>query len=250
MEKKCNWDKIIWWLMPLPIIGIVGYCLCAYWITMNTCIRIKAEYTEGERILNSAPQTNDIFTMQQSLNDQSETIGAIIFSQNDLEPMRASSEEKSFSKCCAAADRLAIERYSQKVLNERNRRGSAGRLFCPEVGIDVALFRSYTQSVCDATDSACWFELNGQSAIGDHNFQGFTRIKRMIPGKTIVYINDGYTVQKYKCIDKMCGHNEKNYFATASGTPLGELYPNSLMLYTCNDLTSRNITMVYLQPIQ
>lgn len=128
-----------------------------------------------------------------------------------------------------------------------------GRLVIPSVGLDVALFNSYTQGVVDRQDSAGTYRHNGgQMIIADHKNQGFSAMKSSVPYETIAYINDGETITSYICIVNNVGSNKSNgipydlldcnknsiYFQNAGG----------ICMYTCNDHWSR-ITYTYWQPI-
>ena len=135
----------------------------------------------------------------------------------------------------------------------QSRGGMIGRLYIPGVGLNVALFNGWSQGVVDAKDSAGTYRYGGgQMMIADHKNQGFSAIKSAVPGQTIAYINNGRTVQAYKCIAKGTGQNK------ATGVPydLLDCNGNSLYLqngggigmYTCNSHWS-SITYTMWAPI-
>lgn len=125
------------------------------------------------------------------------------------------------------------------VAAEMGRRpGMTGRLYIPAVGLNVAIFNGWSQGVIDARDSAGTYRYGGgQMMIADHKNQGFSAIKSASIG-TIAYINNGRTVQAYRCVAKGVGQNK------ATGVPydLLDCNGNSLYLqngggigmYTCN----------------
>lgn len=139
--------------------------------------------------------------------------------------------------------KLEEERAKQKSANvaaEMQRRGNIGRLVCPSVGIDVALFASNSQSVVDAADSACYFGLGGSMIIGDHWNQGFTRIKSLRPGSQI-YIDRGSS-KSYYTVTGVYQATNTGYDLVAGGTSLTG--SAALLLYTCNGADWHNVTVV------
>lgn len=136
----------------------------------------------------------------------------------------------------------------QNILNEIQRRGNIGRLSIPSVGIDVAVFPSISQAVCDAPDSAILFDLHGGNIIGDHNYQGFGRIRNMAIG-SYAYIENGNTKTKFVCTGKITnGTNTKYDLVNGAGACICRGAPGGYVLYTCNDWSGRSITIVFLQP--
>ena len=114
---------------------------------------------------------------------------------------------------------------------------SGGRLSIPDVGVDVGLYLTGAQEVCDAKDAAVYFRLGNCSVIGDHCTQGFDAIKKCKIG-TIAYVND----IAYECVCVMKGHNtgkdltdKYNVSLTANGDP------TTLLCCTCSDLTGKNV---------
>lgn len=140
--------------------------------------------------------------------------------------------------------KLEEERAKQRSANiaaEMQRRGNIGRLICPSVGIDVALFASNSQAVADAADSACYFGKGGSMVIGDHWNQGFTRIKSLSPGSQI-YIDRGTSKSYYTVTSRFTATNTGYDIVDGSGASV--LGRASLVLYTCNGADWHNITVV------
>lgn len=136
----------------------------------------------------------------------------------------------------------------QRVANERATRGSLGRLSIPSVGVDVAVFGGMSQGIVDAADSAACFGFHGGTIIGDHNYQGFGRIRSMRVG-SYAYFEDGNTKTRYVCTGKISnGVNTKSDLVNASGGCVCGGAPGGYVLYTCNDWSGRSITIVFLQP--
>lgn len=129
------------------------------------------------------------------------------------------------------------------VAGERARRGSAGRFSCPSVGLDVAVFNSSSQSVCDAADSACQWYSDGTRVIADHVNQGFYKIKSMRPG-TKCYFDDGTNITEYTVQYLTQGHNTGFQITDSSyNNMFGKV---GFLLYTCNECW-QNVTVVVLQ---
>lgn len=135
-----------------------------------------------------------------------------------------------------------------KIRSEVASRGSMGRLYAPSIGIDVALFKSMSQAVCDAPDSACYFYLGGAPVIGDHQNQGFSRIRSAVPGSTLMYISDGTNITTYRCVASYNGYNTGYDLTDEAGVSAAGKYPGSTILYTCRQ-DWQHITIVHISPV-
>lgn len=121
-----------------------------------------------------------------------------------------------------------------------------GRFYIPDVGVNVALYDSYAQSVCDKKDSACLFNYASQRVIADHKHQGFSAIKKCKPGM-IAYISDGERIERFICTEIIQGHND-GYLYDADYNDIEDRNPNGITCYTCNDHW-RNITIVFFKKL-
>lgn len=124
--------------------------------------------------------------------------------------------------------------------------GAVGRWSIPSVGVDVACYASWAQSVCDAKDSACYFALGSQKVIADHKHQGFNAIKKCKVG-TVAYVDTGSEVQKYVCTGVIQGHNVEGTLTDDGYNSIDKMNPGGITCYTCNDCW-QNITIVFFQP--
>lgn len=141
-------------------------------------------------------------------------------------------QEKAAAEAAAraAAQAAAASAVHPEILSERaSRPGMMGRLRMPSIGVDVAVFNSDSQEVANAADSACYFTWLGYPVMGDHNYQGWSKMSAFAPG-TAIYFDDGSSVQKYVCTANFTGINTGHGFTYEDGTPL-EGAP--LVLYTC-----------------
>lgn len=122
--------------------------------------------------------------------------------------------------------------------------GFAGRLSIPDVGIDVALYRSNAQSVVDRRDSAAYFTLPswpGHEIIADHRTQDFGALHRVTKGmEACIRRRDG-SVLRFVCVDAFDGHNTGKYISDESGKIV--MHRADLLMYTCRGYW-RNVRVV------
>lgn len=112
----------------------------------------------------------------------------------------------------------------------------AGRLHIPEVGIDVALYRSNKQDVVDRADSAAYFDLSpwdGHMVIADHNTQGFAPLADVTVGMECYIVHPNGTETRYVCTDVFDGHNTGKYISDWSGKIV--MHRADVLMYTCLD---------------
>lgn len=125
--------------------------------------------------------------------------------------------------------------YQEKVQKQKAKRWMYGRLVIPDVGVDVAVIKVFSQETTDAQDSAAYFDWNGAWLIADHWNQGFDAIKQCQPGD-ICYIVTGDDIEEYKCLRMDYGHNtgfdltENDWSTSVTGQ-----YPGKIIMYTCNN---------------
>ena len=110
----------------------------------------------------------------------------------------------------------------------------------PSLGVSVNCYASAAQSVVDAQNAAAYFYLQGHLIIADHVNQGFHKIKSCSKG-TVAYAPNG---TKYECVAVMNGINTGYSLTTTDGTSIKELYPGTLVAYTCNS-NWQSVTMVF-----
>lgn len=124
--------------------------------------------------------------------------------------------------------------------------GAIGRLVLPSVGINVACYKSREQSVTDAVDSASYFDYGVQFVIGDHQNQGFYKIKSCKVGD-IAYIDNGKTQDKYICTSLISGHNNGKALLDSEYNDIKDMNSGGITLYTCNGSNWRDVTIVFFQ---
>lgn len=116
-------------------------------------------------------------------------------------------------------------------------RKAFGRWIMPSANLNVAVFKSNSQVVCDAIDSACFFKHDNAGIIGDHDYQGFVNIKNIYKGDT-AYLVKGSEIEVYKCFKvgegyKITSGPNKSIY-DANGQRVKYVNPNGITLYTCN----------------
>ena len=107
-----------------------------------------------------------------------------------------------------AADAV-LTAAADKTLDDRDYDGFCGRLTVSAVGIDVALYNSYAQSVCDRADSACCFAAPGYAGriIADHSNQDFSVLTQITVGTTAEITDAEGDVTQLRCVQVLNGHN-------------------------------------------
>ena len=114
-----------------------------------------------------------------------------------------------------------------------------GRFRIPSLGVNVACYFGSAQSIVDAQDSAAYFYAYGHAIIADHKHQGFNAIKSATNGTRATL---GST--EYKFVAKINGHNTGYSLTDANGNLITNLYPGTLVTYTCNE-NWQNVTIVF-----
>ena len=118
-----------------------------------------------------------------------------------------------------------------------------GRFTVPAAGVDVACYGSSAQAVADANDSAAYFDACGHTVIADHVNQGFGAIKGCAIGDR-AQLTTEKGEETYVCVGSIQGHNTGKELTDENYTPIDELYPDTLVCYTCND-NWQNVTIVF-----
>ena len=141
--------------------------------------------------------------------------------------------------------------------------GSIQKKYCPEnyvgrwvisdIDVDVALYQQYADEgniIVDALDSATFFTTSsGSTVIGDHAEQGFDAIKRCSVGMVAEIQKRDSSIELYTCIGVIQGINNGKYLTDLEGNKLYDLYPNTLLCYTCND-SWESVTVVLFNKIE
>ena len=124
-----------------------------------------------------------------------------------------------------------------------------GRLYIPDVGINVALYQvDYSsgidaQAVVDASDSAAYMTSWGATPfIGDHTNQGFCGIRSCSSG-TKAFIRHGGNTYVYSCYYVGGGTNDGSYVYDWNGTNIFDHGSSDIGMYTCNG-NWRNVSIV------
>ena len=118
-----------------------------------------------------------------------------------------------------------------------------GKFSIPSVGLSVNCYASSSQATVDASNSAAYFYLQEHLVIADHVNQGFNKIKSCREG-TVAYVPYGSGTVEYECVSVMQGINTGTGLTTTDGRDIRNVYPGTVMCYTCNG-SWQNITMVF-----
>lgn len=120
-----------------------------------------------------------------------------------------------------------------KTKDDRRYWGFLGRLSIPEANIDVALYNSSEQSVCNRWDSACVFSIYPYTGkiIADHCNQEFSTLKKVTVGTLgEITMADG-TVVPIRCAEMFDGHNSGAAITDANWKVVLGKY--DYLTYTC-----------------
>lgn len=155
---------------------------------------------------------------------------AIVFAAASVFGLAPSAAAQAFLPHTDTASAIA-----EKAVDDMNYAGFCGRLSVPQVGLNVAMYSSPSQSVCDREDSACCFNLSSYAGyiIADHNNQDFAVLPQVSAGTVGGIIDANGDVTFIVCTDVFQGHN------TGSKITDGD-YNNVLgtadyLMYTCLD---------------
>lgn len=122
--------------------------------------------------------------------------------------------------------------YSEPVYYPPNY-GDSGRFYVPSLGIEVALYASSAQWVCDNWDSACYFNLDTLEVIADHNYQGFSALNGSYIGMQ-AYIEYADGSRRYlTCSYIDTGFNDGILYNSAHQMFGYEVVPCQVLCYTC-----------------
>lgn len=115
-----------------------------------------------------------------------------------------------------------------------------GRLTIEEVGIDVGLYNSNSQAVCDAVDSACFYHHPKEDGmiIADHAGQSFKTLTDVEVGTVGSITRQDGSVITIECKEVFDGHNDQG-LVDENGNNVAGSY--DYLTYTCLDSTGKNI---------
>lgn len=131
--------------------------------------------------------------------------------------------------------------------------GDSGRLFIPDVGINVSVWyafeydQKYAQALCDAYDTAVYTpHEDGEPYIADHWSQGFEGIKYCREG-TVAFWKHADRIDTFRCVGICLGANDGNYIYTDQGKNCFYMNEGGFFMYTCNE-DWLHVTVTFWQP--
>ena len=114
-----------------------------------------------------------------------------------------------------------------------------GRFYIPDADINVSLiyidYSNYRKAISAVNDedSAAFLLYDTSPVIADHNYQGFTNIKKCIIG-TKAFIKQQDQTLVYECIGIDKGINDTKYVYDSAGVSIYSYSSDILTLYTCD----------------
>lgn len=112
-----------------------------------------------------------------------------------------------------------------------------GRLYIPDLNINVALYCGNQQYITDRADSANIFSFDGdvELTIADHNNQAFSRLHRVKVGIKGYIEHRQYGRINIECVEVFNGYNNGRYIVDESG--INAMNRTAYMMYTCKNDT-------------
>lgn len=146
-----------------------------------------------------------------------------------------------------ANDNLLVLNSANNQEEMEERPAMIGRLYIPDVGVNVALFDTtgmkynIGQSYVDAEDSSAWKDKNGIGVVADHGNQTFKDIHKSVSNETMAYIQVGENIKTYVCASSGCGTNTRKKLIDENGQEIYNTKGIDFMTYACADDTGVNI---------
>ena len=229
---------------------------------VNDSLAIEIHETETKPTVNVNKFSIDRFsiTLEKAKNNK---IDAEKLAQNNIadnaaessNQIQADNKDKSELKENISENKKVEDnkpKESDKKTNNKDNSSTSpnyiGRFRIPDVDISVACYAGSEQSVVDKKDSAAFFSGWNHQIIADHNNQGFDKIKSCTVGMLATLETNGES-RTYQCVAKMLGHNTGKKLTDDNYNPINNIYPQSLVCYTCNESWT-NITMVFFELVQ
>lgn len=125
--------------------------------------------------------------------------------------------------------------------------GALGRWVIPDVGVNVACYTATekAQDITDAKDSAALIHKPDTTLLADHNYQGFSAIKKCTVG-AVAYMDTGREAKQYVCTEVLEGYNVGSHLTDLEGNIVE--FENGYTNYTCHFFSDR-ITIVHFEPV-
>lgn len=131
--------------------------------------------------------------------------------------------------------------------------GNFGRLYCPAVGVNVAVnagARGTGQSICDAADSAVTQPYGVERQIADHAYQGFGAISGIGVGTKVYLKKPGGIIEIYSCTGGgIAIKSIENTIFYLNGQSLMGMNAGGIFLSTCVDNTGTKDCIRFLQRV-
>ena len=146
-----------------------------------------------------------------------------------------------------ANDNLPVLNSANNQEEMEERPAMIGRLYIPDVGVNVALFDTtgmkynIGQSYVEAEDSSAWKDKNGIGVVADHGNQTFKDIHKSVSNETMAYIQVGENIKTYVCASSGCGTNTRKKLIDENGQEIYNTKGIDFMTYACADDTGVNI---------
>ena len=136
------------------------------------------------------------------------------------------------------------------IFNDERKPGTHGRFIIPDLEIDVGLNDAYSddsQEIVDREDSAAYIEWKNHIAIVDHGMYPFINLVNAQPNRTLAYIVDCSSPQKFICKGIEQGYTIENYQGSGyrvlfdeAGNHVSRKEEGTMITYCCISETDAN----------
>lgn len=128
--------------------------------------------------------------------------------------------------------------------------GTIGRIYLPSISHSVRVFdanvvynQEYNaQTIVDNVDSAAYFPIGKKNVIGDHNYQGFSKIINLNSGDYLYLKKIDGTINVYQMTNKFIGKNISTDITDLNGVSIQEM-DSDIILYTCYSSDTIMVTL-------
>lgn len=128
----------------------------------------------------------------------------------------------------------------EEIRNTNDSLGTIGRIYLPSISHSVRVFdanvtynETYNaQTIVDNPDSVAFFPIGKKEVIGDHNYQGFSKIIHLNIGTYAYMKKANGEIDVYQMTNKFIGKNISTDITDLNGVSIQEM-DSDIILYTC-----------------
>lgn len=184
----------------------------------------------------SGKVTSEQTAVQSTQTSTSSAASSSAASSSSTSSTSSASASTASSSASTASTSTAAAAQTVSTPADANNCGTAGNLYIPSLGIDVALYYGSSQAIVGAADSAAYFSMGGKTVIADHYYQNNFVAIASASGAT-AYIYQNGSTRTLSCIGVYEGKNTGSDLVISDFTGLSSYSAftlgGSLIMYTC-----------------